>query len=157
MFQHQTGRAWHNIITADESWFYFTTDHERVWLRESTEAPEKERITVQSRKMMVTIVWNPTGFCRIVALPKEIKFNADHYISHIFDPLTEWQRSQVQDWDRRLHVHADNGRPHTSKKITEFLACNRMKKLPTAVFTGSDTVRFPLFWVHQRQARGCII
>jgi hypothetical protein len=66
------------------------TDHERIWLPERTEAPERERITVQSRKMIVTIVWNPTGSYRIVALPKGMKFSADYYISQIFDPLAEW-------------------------------------------------------------------
>jgi hypothetical protein len=87
--------AWHDIVTLDESWFDFTTDHERIWPPEGTEAPERKYITVQSRKMMGTIVWNPTEFYRIVALPEGMKFNADYYISYIFDPLAEWRRSQV--------------------------------------------------------------
>jgi hypothetical protein len=95
MLQHQKDRAWHDIIMLNESWFYFTTNHERIWLPEGTEAPKRERITVQSRKMMVMIVWNPTGFCRIVALPEGMKFDADYYISHICNPLGEWRRSQV--------------------------------------------------------------
>jgi hypothetical protein len=61
MIEHQKDRVWHGIITRDESWFYFTTDHERIWLPEGTEAPERERITVQSRKTMAAIAWNPTG------------------------------------------------------------------------------------------------
>jgi hypothetical protein len=54
------------------------TDYERIWLPEGAEAPERERITVQSRKMNVTIVWNPAEFYRIVALSKGMKFNADY-------------------------------------------------------------------------------
>jgi hypothetical protein len=46
--------------------------------------PRRERITVQSRKTRVTSVWNPTEFYRIVALPKGMKFNAEHYISLIY-------------------------------------------------------------------------
>jgi histone-lysine N-methyltransferase SETMAR len=80
--------------------------------------------------MMVTIVWNPTEFCRFVAFPKGMKFNANYYISHILDPLAEWRRRQVSDADRRLHVHADNTRPHTAKKATEFVAGNGMKRAP---------------------------
>jgi hypothetical protein len=79
MLQYQKDRAWHAIITFDEFWFYFTTNHKRIWLPEGTEAPEREWITIQSKKMMVTIVWNPTGFDRIVALPKGMTFNADCY------------------------------------------------------------------------------
>jgi hypothetical protein len=40
--------------------------------------------------MMVAIVWNPTRFDRIVALPKGMEFNVDYYISQRLDPLAEW-------------------------------------------------------------------
>jgi hypothetical protein len=70
MPRHQKGRAWHDTVTLNESWFYFTTDQERIWLPEGTETPEREWITVQLRKMTMAIVWNLTGFYRIVALPK---------------------------------------------------------------------------------------
>jgi hypothetical protein len=59
-----------------------------------------------------------------------MKFNADYYIFHMLDPLAEWQRCQVAGSDRRLHVHANNARPHTAKKVTEFLAGNGMKRVP---------------------------
>jgi hypothetical protein len=129
MLQHQKDRAWHNSVASGESWFDFTTDHERIWLPEGTEAPEREPITIQSRKMMATIAWNPTGFDRIVALPKGMNFSPDYYISHILDPLDEWRRSQVGGSGRRLHVHADNARPHTAKKALGFLAGNAMKRV----------------------------
>jgi hypothetical protein len=127
--QHQKDRVWYDIVAFSESWFYFTINHERIWLPEGTEASEGEWITVQSRKMMAAIVWNPTGFHRIVALPKEMKFNMDYCISHILDPLGEWRRSQIGGSDRRFHVHADNASPHTAKKVTEFLAGNGMKRI----------------------------
>jgi transposase len=130
MLQHQKDRAWHDIVTLDESRLDFTTDHEWLWLPEGTAAWERERITVQSSKMMVAIAWNPTRFYRIVALPKRMKFNPDYYISHILDPFAEWRRSPVGGSDRRLYVHADNARPHTAKKVTEFLAGKDMKRAP---------------------------
>jgi hypothetical protein len=79
---------------------------------------------------MATIVWNPTGFYRIVAIPKGMKFNADYEISHILGPLAEWRRSQIGGLGRRLHVHRDNARPDTAKKVTEFLAGNSIKRAP---------------------------
>jgi hypothetical protein len=106
---------------------------------------------------MLTIVWNPTGFYRIVALPKGVKFNADYYISQILDPLTEWRRSQVEGSNRRLHVHVDNARPLTAKKVTEFLAGNGMKNSLPAVFTGAGTVRLFPSRVHQGQVLRCVI
>jgi hypothetical protein len=59
-----------------------------------------------------------------------MKFNADYYISHILDPLAECRRTQVGGLDQRFHVYADNARPHTAKKITEFLAGNDVKRNP---------------------------
>jgi predicted cupin superfamily sugar epimerase len=50
MLQHQTDTAWHDIATLDESWFYFATDPERIWHSKATEALERERIAVQSKK-----------------------------------------------------------------------------------------------------------
>jgi hypothetical protein len=130
ILQHQKDRAWFDIATLDESWYDFMTDHERIWLPERTEAPERERITIHSRKMMVTIFWNSTGFYRIGALLKGMKFNADYYSSHILDPFAQRQRSQLGGSDRPLHVHTDNARRHTAKMVTEFLAGNGMKKAP---------------------------
>jgi hypothetical protein len=80
--------------------------------------------------MIMTFVWNHTGFYWIVAFTKGMKFNADYDISHVLDPLAEWRRSQVGGSDRRLHVHADNTRPHTAKKVNKFLAGNDMKRAP---------------------------
>jgi hypothetical protein len=38
LLHHQKDKAWYNIGTLNESWFYFTTDHERIWLPEGTNA-----------------------------------------------------------------------------------------------------------------------
>jgi hypothetical protein len=94
MLPHQKDKAWHDIITLDESWFYFATFYEWVWLPEGTEAPERERINVQSRKVMMTIVWNLIGFEQIVARPKGMKFNANYSISHMLDSLAEWRKAK---------------------------------------------------------------
>jgi hypothetical protein len=64
-----------------------------------------------------------------------MKSNADYCISHILDPLAEWRSSQVGGSDRRSHVHADNARSHTAKKVTEFLARNGMKRPPHSPYS----------------------
>lgn len=130
LLEAQRRRSWHDIVTLDESWFYFTTDYERIWLPQDTSPPERERLTIQSKKMMVTIVWNPAGFCRIAALPKGSKFNTDYYISEILTPLAAWRAGQVGATDRKLIVHSDNARPHMAKKVNEFFANNGMTRAP---------------------------
>jgi hypothetical protein len=42
MLEVQRDRAWHDIITLDESWFYMSTDYEFVWLPRHEKVPERE-------------------------------------------------------------------------------------------------------------------
>jgi hypothetical protein len=70
MLELQRDRAWHNIVTLDESWFYLSTDYELVWLPRDEKVPERERYTIQSKKFMLTIVWNLRGFHLIKVLEK---------------------------------------------------------------------------------------
>jgi hypothetical protein len=76
MLERQERRSWHDKVTLDESWFYFNVDHELIWLQPDEETPEGERHTVQSEKVMITIIWNPGAFHLIKLLPKGFKFDA---------------------------------------------------------------------------------
>jgi ABC-type uncharacterized transport system YnjBCD substrate-binding protein len=81
VLHHQQQRSWHDIVTFDESWFYFNTDHELIWLQGDGEIPEMERQTIQSGKVMLTIVWTQSGFHLINVFPKDSNFNASYYIT----------------------------------------------------------------------------
>jgi histone-lysine N-methyltransferase SETMAR len=126
----QQRRSWIDIVTLDESWFYLHTDHERIWLQPDEPVPERERHTVQSEKMMLTIVWNPNGFHHIDVLPKGLKFNASYYVTHILEPLRNWREAQPDTGNQKLIIHADNARPHTAKMTLEFLVQNGMERAP---------------------------
>jgi hypothetical protein len=90
MLERQERRSWHDSVTLDESWFYVRTDHELIWAQLSAEIPERERHTIQSQNVMLTIVWNPDGFHLVNILPKGFKFNAGYDAAHILDPLSKW-------------------------------------------------------------------
>jgi hypothetical protein len=45
----QKAKAEHGIVTMDEPWFYYVTDHELIWLPIGGKIPDRERITVQSK------------------------------------------------------------------------------------------------------------
>jgi hypothetical protein len=40
----QRDRAWHNIVTLDESWFYLSTDYEFAWLPRDEKFPKENDI-----------------------------------------------------------------------------------------------------------------
>jgi hypothetical protein len=56
--------------------------------------------------------------------------NADCYISEILTTLAKWCAGQVGATDRELMVHSGNARPHTAKRVNEFLANNGMTRAP---------------------------
>jgi hypothetical protein len=70
----------------------------------------------------VTIAWNPLIFHLLDALPKGTTFNAGYYRVNIFTELLPL-RPQVDG--KRLVIHADNARPHTSRKYRAFSQENR--------------------------------
>jgi hypothetical protein len=70
-------QPWQFILTIDEFWFWFATKHEQIWLQSDQEPPEQTRHTIEDRKMIVTIVWNPLGFCIVETLANARIFNAE--------------------------------------------------------------------------------
>jgi hypothetical protein len=42
MLEVQRDRAWHNIVTPDESWYYLSTDYGFVWSARDEKVPERE-------------------------------------------------------------------------------------------------------------------
>jgi ABC-type uncharacterized transport system YnjBCD substrate-binding protein len=71
MLEIQRLRCWHDILTLDESWSYLSTDHEMIWLQSDEKGPTQEWHTIQRKKLMLTMVWNPIGFHLINILPNE--------------------------------------------------------------------------------------
>jgi hypothetical protein len=130
MLERQKQRSWHDIVTLNESWFYLNIGHGLIWLQPDGEIPERERGTIQSEKVMLTIVWNPSGFHLINVLPKRFKFNASFYVTQILGSLSDWRRTQVGRTNRKLWIHADNARPHTATVTLQFMQQNAMSRVP---------------------------
>jgi hypothetical protein len=61
LMSHQR-RAWHGIVTLDESWFSLTMHYEFIWLPEIEKVPEMKRSMTQSQKFVLTIIWTPQRF-----------------------------------------------------------------------------------------------
>jgi hypothetical protein len=130
MLEVQHDQAWHDIVTLDECWFYLSMDYEFTWLPREEKVPERERCTIQSKKFMLTIVWNPRGFHLIKVLDKSSKFNAGYYIADILEPLSRWRSIEAVGSEQKLLVHAGKARPHTARLSTQYFIENRMKSAP---------------------------
>jgi hypothetical protein len=73
-----------------------------------------------SRKIMLTVVWNPCRFHLIDVIPKGSKFNAGHYISRILSPSRQILGPDQDDRRRHFVIHSDNTRPHYTKTVPLF-------------------------------------
>jgi hypothetical protein len=76
--------------------------------------PERTGVTIESTQLMVTIVWNCSGFHLICVRPSGCKSNNSYYRREreILEPLSELRREQAGGAGRRLIVHANNAGPH---------------------------------------------
>jgi hypothetical protein len=137
MLEGQEQRAWHDIVTLDESWFYSSIDHESIWLQPGEKVPERTHVPVQCKKWIITIVWNSAGFQVIRVLPKGCKFTSSYYPSEILEPLSEWRSGQADAAGGTLIVHADNARPHSGRGsgITAIHGGERDGKSPSPTLT----------------------
>jgi histone-lysine N-methyltransferase SETMAR len=97
---------------------------------EIKKVPERERHTIQSKKFMLTIVWNPRGFYLIKVLEKGRKFNTGYYITEILELLSQWRSNEAAGHKRKLLVHADDARPDATKLSTQYFNENQMKSTP---------------------------
>jgi hypothetical protein len=87
----QSTRKWHDLVTRDESSFYLRSEHDLMWTAPAEIVPGRERSTIQSPKFMVTIVWNPSGFHVVNALPEWSKFNGQYYTNNVHVAISDWR------------------------------------------------------------------
>jgi hypothetical protein len=76
----QSTRQWHDIVTLGESWIYLFSEHDLMWTAPGEIVVDRERHTVQSRKFILMVVWNPIGFHVLKTVPAGRKFNTQYYI-----------------------------------------------------------------------------
>jgi hypothetical protein len=58
VFSGQMTRQWHDIVTLDEAWIHLYPEHELLWVSLGETVPDRERQTIQSPKLTLTVVCN---------------------------------------------------------------------------------------------------
>jgi hypothetical protein len=102
----QQGRYWHNIVTIDESWFYFNIDNELIWLPADEKVPERQfdqKIDVDN-----SLEDNRFPLDQCSSKRDQIQHQSFRYITDILVLLLEWRKTQVGGGDRKLIVYTDH-------------------------------------------------
>jgi hypothetical protein len=121
---------WHNTVTLDESWIYFSCEQDLMWIAPGEIVHDRERQIVQSTKLMLTNVWNPSELHIVKSLAEGGKFSAQYYMNTTFIAISDWRRLAGERSLKKLWVDPDNARPHNAKVSADFIALNRMKQAP---------------------------
>jgi hypothetical protein len=56
VLQRAKALAWCFLSTRDESWFFYSTPHQRLWISWDAETPEVARRVIYTPNLMVTIL-----------------------------------------------------------------------------------------------------
>jgi hypothetical protein len=111
--EHQ---GWKDLVTLDEAWFYFSNQHEQIWLPDQEDPPTIQRQTISSPKTMLIVLWNTHGFHLVSLQPKGQKWTSRYCIDHILPKICALRDARDP---RKLVVHTDNAKPHVAKRVKQ--------------------------------------
>jgi hypothetical protein len=115
--------SWHHLVIRDESCFFFKTSSRCPWLLSRNNVLKKPRLDIQSKKFMLTIIWNPSSFHVVDRLPNDIKINSAYFVTNVLIlliPLEQviFPRGRAPH-EKRLVISIDNCPVHTSRNSTD--------------------------------------
>ena len=120
-----------NIITGDESWYYWSYDHSSQWSTSRDLVPTRALKKIDSKKSMFTLIFSGLGLLLLDILPKGCNMNS-HYFC---DTILEGTNKAVASFPEKsgmegMMIHLDNCKVHNSRKTTERLDAFQVTRLP---------------------------
>ena len=108
-----------DIITSDESWFYFSYHHKAMWVKDKNEVLEVESRFQNSKKVMICIFWSFGNLLMIRILPEGTTYDTNYVLQTLIPDLEEVASSiRPVTGLKSYTIHWDNARPHRSNATT---------------------------------------
>jgi len=105
-----------DVITSDESWFYFCYSGSSMWVRDKNDVEIVEKRQIFTHKVMISIFWNFYLFY-IEWVPEKDTFNSNFIVETLFPQLEQVARiHRPSKGLKSFALHWDNAKPHTSIK-----------------------------------------
>jgi histone-lysine N-methyltransferase SETMAR len=125
-----------NIITGDESWFYFEYPHQSVWAPSRDELPERIKQKIGTEKCLISVIWSVNGIDSLLDVPKGTTYNTTFFCDVVIPDLLE----NVCAGSRRrtlkgIVMQLDDARVHNSKKSNECLTEFRTRRVPPPAYS----------------------
>jgi hypothetical protein len=106
-----------HVATADESWFSYRYDPRKI----TRGSPTKEKGNNCNKRALVTIFFTGTKLLVLAVLPREEKFNQNHFLATITpELLKENSNFKRKVRKKELIMHMNNFVYHHGRKIREY-------------------------------------
>ena len=120
-----------NIITLDESWFYFRYQAKAMFAPSPEKVPPRISNTISSKKCMITIAFSGNRLYCLDGLPKGTKFNQDYFIEYILSTIIENIKNSTKRTSiKKFDIHMDNCKVHNGVKSKTFLQAQKLDRVP---------------------------
>jgi len=118
-----------DVITCDESWFYFNNHGNSMWVKEKNELPIIEKRGIDSKKVMISIFWNFYNLVHIQCVPEGDVVDTDYIVFTLFPELYDIAlKHRPSQGLKSFALHWDNAKPHrsrdTSAAVEELFRCS---------------------------------
>jgi hypothetical protein len=122
-------QSWPYFLTVDESWLFYSTDYEQMWLPQREKAPTRTKRIISTRKVMIILFWSPLGLPVIDALPAGEKFTARYFHNDILPQIAEPQSSDArQNRGPKFVVHMNNATPQRAKLTKSYFKTLQLRE-----------------------------
>lgn len=120
-----------NIITGDETWVYLRNPRSSMWIDSSIPRPEKPKLTIGSKKVMITVFWSPKGMRMICLLPPGHRFTKQYFLDDVVIPLEKRMcEERPKNGTKGIFLHFDNAKPHLVDQELEEMGLIRLQHPP---------------------------
>jgi histone-lysine N-methyltransferase SETMAR len=107
----------YDVITSDESWFYFIYDGSGMWVRDRSELEQVEsRIQDGKKAIMISIFWRFGDILFVHVLGEDATYNTRYVVDSTLLPCLEYvaECRRPSRGMKSFNLHCDNAKPHYS-------------------------------------------
>jgi histone-lysine N-methyltransferase SETMAR len=117
----QESEHFSRIFTGDESWIMYDNPSKRCWVKKGNDAPEHQRLSISSKKLLLSVFFSGQKVWHISFLPVGVSMNSKQFVDTVLKPLRDSVEQTQPEMIRPWFLHSDNARPHVSVKTETFL------------------------------------
>jgi hypothetical protein len=110
-----------------------------MWVNPPTESsmmidqdlPQRVCETIGATRSVLTVFFDPREFARVDFLPQNTSSTVAYFANNVVLLLANWHAQQPGEiGHRKLHLHFDNSKCHTTRRVQEQMASYRRIRVP---------------------------